>query len=57
MADIFVLPTKELEGFGLDTLEDMASSLPVIRTPVGATNKIIGNFDPGFSLRGRILIL
>ncbi len=48
MADIFVLSTLELEGFGLVTLESMASGVPVLGTPVGGTKEILYEFDPGF---------
>jgi glycosyltransferase involved in cell wall biosynthesis len=47
-ADMFILPTKELEGFGLVTLEALASGLPVLGTPVGGTKEILGKFDPSF---------
>jgi len=45
MADVFVLPTMELEGFGLITLEALASGLPVLGTPVGGTVEILGKLD------------
>jgi len=44
-ADLFVLPTLEIEGFGLVTAEAMASRLPVMGTPVGATVEILKQVD------------
>ena len=44
-ADFFLLPTRELEGFGLVILEAMASGTPVLGTPVGAIPETIGLFD------------
>jgi len=52
MADLFILPTIELEGFGLVTLESMASGVPVLGTPVGGTKEILGKFDRGFLFKG-----
>ena len=40
-ADLFVLPTEHLEGFGMSTLEALAAATPVIGTPVGATPEIL----------------
>jgi len=40
-ADVFVLPTQQLEGFGLATLEALASGTPVVGTPVGATTELL----------------
>jgi len=47
-ADIFVLPTIELEGFGLVTLEALASGTPVLGTPVGGTQEILSRLDSRF---------
>lgn len=48
MADLFVLPTQQLEGFGLVTLESLASGVPVLGTPVGGTQEILGKFNSEF---------
>src|SRR5439155_1469356 len=46
-ADCFVLPTRELEGFGLVTVEALACGTPVLGTPVGATPELPDPLDPG----------
>jgi len=48
MADLFILPTRELEGFGLVTIEALASGTPVLGTPVGGTLEILEAFGPGW---------
>jgi glycosyltransferase involved in cell wall biosynthesis len=44
-ADLFVLPTAQLEGFGLVTVEALASGTPVFGTPIGATEEILDKLD------------
>ncbi|OHB77345.1 MAG: hypothetical protein A2Z34_02330 [Planctomycetes bacterium RBG_16_59_8] len=44
-ADLFLLPTKELEGFGMVIIEAMACGTPVLGTPVGAIPEVLGPFD------------
>lgn len=41
IADAFVLPTEDLEGFGIVTLEALSCNLPVIATPAGGTPEIL----------------
>jgi len=45
-ADCFVLPTRDLEGFGLVTVEALACGTPVLGTPVGATPEILSPLAP-----------
>jgi glycosyltransferase involved in cell wall biosynthesis len=47
-ADVFVLPTIALEGFGLVTVESLACGTPVIASTVGATPEILAKMDPRF---------
>jgi len=51
-ADLFVLPTVQLEGFGLVTVEALASGTPVFGTRIGATEEILGKLDPSLLSSG-----
>jgi glycosyltransferase involved in cell wall biosynthesis len=51
-ADLMLLPTAELEGFGLVTVEALACGTPVLGTPVGATPEILAQVDPGLLTEG-----
>jgi len=51
-ADYFILPTENLEGFGLVIPEAMSCGTPVVGTPVGAIEEIIGQFHRGLMFRG-----
>ncbi len=45
-ADLFVLPTTSLEGFGMATLEALACGVPVVGTTVGATPELLRRWLP-----------
>jgi glycosyltransferase involved in cell wall biosynthesis len=44
-ADLTVVPTLTLEGFGLITVESLACGTPVVGTTAGATPEILGPLD------------
>ena len=50
-ADAFVLPTRELEGFGLVTVEALACGTPVLGTPVGATPELLAPLERSLLFR------
>jgi glycosyltransferase involved in cell wall biosynthesis len=45
-SDLVVMPTQQLEGFGLVTVEALACGTPVMGTPIGALPEIINRLDP-----------
>lgn len=51
-ADLVVMPTYTLEGFGLVTVEALACGTPVLGTPVGATPEILAPVDPRLLSKG-----
>ena len=51
-SDLVVMPTQQLEGFGLVTVEALASGTPVLGTPVGAIPEILSQIDPMFLAKG-----
>lgn len=51
-ADLFVLPTTALEGFGMVTVESLACGTPVLGTPIGATPEILTGLDNDLLLAG-----
>jgi glycosyltransferase involved in cell wall biosynthesis len=46
-ADLTVMPTVALEGFGLPTVESLASGTPVVVTPQGGLPEVVRDLDSG----------
>lgn len=45
-ADLTVIPSQSLEGFGLVLLESLACGTPALCTPVGGMPEVLSNFSP-----------
>jgi glycosyltransferase involved in cell wall biosynthesis len=50
-ADLAVLPSVALEGFGLITLEALACGTPVVATPEGGAAEVLAPLDPAWLAR------
>ena len=51
-ADISIVPSQSLEGFGLTTVESLACGTPVLVTPVGGLTEVIRPLAPSCILSG-----
>ena len=51
-ADLTIVPTVILEGFGLITVESLAAGTPVLVTPVGGLPEAVGDLSPELVLLG-----
>jgi glycosyltransferase involved in cell wall biosynthesis len=52
-ADLSIIPTQSLEGFGLSSLESLACGTPVLVTPVGGLPESLSGFAPQLVLSDR----
>lgn len=52
-ADLFVVPSQALEGFGLITVEAMAAGVPVMATPIGGNREILQKYRPDMLFAGK----
>ncbi len=51
-ADISIVPSQRLEGFGLTTIESLACGTPVLVTPVGGLTEVVRPLAPSCILSG-----
>ncbi len=51
-ADFFILPSKELEGFGLVAVEALGCGTPVLGTLVGAIPEVLDGIEPDLLFEG-----
>ncbi|HBC86800.1 MAG TPA: hypothetical protein DCZ94_07595 [Lentisphaeria bacterium] len=51
-ADLFIMPTLALEGFGLSTVEAMACGIPTIGTSIGGTPEILREVSGDLIING-----
>lgn len=51
-ADLTIVPSQALEGFGLTTLESLASGTPVLVSPIGGLPEVVRPFAPDCVLEG-----
>ena len=51
-ADVTLVPTAGLEGFGLVAVESLATGTPVLVTPVGGLPEVVSDLSPSMVLDG-----
>jgi glycosyltransferase involved in cell wall biosynthesis len=52
-ADLTIVPSVDLEGFGLTVIESLAAGTPVLVTPVGGLPETLRGLDPALVLSGK----
>ena len=51
-ADLVIMPSLQLEGFGLTAVEALAAGTPALVTPVGGLPEVVRDLDPCLILDG-----
>lgn len=49
-ADLSIVPSIALEGFGLTSVESLAAGTPVLVSPIGGLPEVVRDLDPGLIL-------